>query len=395
MSKKIYIIDANVLIDSPKCIEVLRNGEENEIYIPHVVIEEIDRLKSKSIRLKPQIREVIDELEKHINDIHLFGKSYDANQNPDNIILCSIKSDPNLKDHGILVTKDKLFRVKAENAGIQVQDYNSSNPFKSESEKYIGFVDPFTEEYVENCFFYKEGKLFQYKEGEHIIKEYEQKLWKLKPYSKWQNACMMLLADDTIPLVSIQSHAGTGKTILSLAAALNSVLEKKVYSKILIIKPNIEIGNELGHLPGNINEKMDPYFRPIEKLLMKLHKIRQANRIFNQENDKWTLNENIIEMIPINFLRGWDIEDTFVVFDEIQNIERSELRTVLSRMGKNVKCVCTGDVNQLDNKHCDKNSNGLNWIIKKFKGEKEYAHIVLGGKYSRGPIADMVIRKNL
>jgi len=298
-------------------------------------------------------------------------------------------------ENGILVSKDKLFRIKARNAGIEVQDYESSNPFKSESEKYTGFVEPFTEEYVENCFFYDEGKLFQYKNGDKFIKEYEQTLWKLKPLTKWQNACMMLLSDDTIPLVSIQSHAGTGKTMLSLAAALRAVLEKKTHSKILIIKPNIEIGNELGYLPGSIQDKMDPYFKPIMKLLTKLHTVRQANKIFNQDNDKWVLNEDIVEMIPINFLRGWDIEDTFVVFDEVQNIERIELRTVLSRMGKNVKCVCTGDVNQLDNKHCDKNSNGLNWIIKKFKGERDYAHIVLGGNHSRGPIADMVIRRGL
>ena len=393
--KKTYIIDTNVLIDSPKSIEVLRNGDENEIYIPHVVIEEIDKHKSKTMRLKPQIREVIDELDKHCDHIHFFGKPYTPNQNPDDIIICSIKNDPNLMENGILVSKDKLFRIKARNAGIKVQDYESSNPFKSESEKYTGFIEPFTEEYVENCFFYDEGKLFQYKNGEKLIKEYEQTLWKLKPLTKWQNACMMLLSDDTIPLVSIQSHAGTGKTMLSLAAALKAVLEKKTHSKILIIKPNIEIGNELGYLPGSIQDKMDPYFKPIMKLLTKLHTVRQANKIFNQDNDKWVLNEDIVEMIPINFLRGWDIEDTFVVFDEVQNIERIELRTVLSRMGKNVKCVCTGDVNQLDNKHCDKNSNGLNWIIKKFKGEKDYAHIVLGGNHSRGPIADMVIRRGL
>jgi len=393
--KKTYIIDTNVLIDSPKSIEVLRNGNENEIYIPHVVIEEIDKHKSKTMRLKPQIREVIDELEIHCDHIHFFGKPYTPNQNPDDIIICSIKNDPNLMENGILVSKDKLFKIKARNAGIKVQDYKSSNPFKTESEKYTGFVDPFTEEYVENCFFYNEGKLFQYKNGKKLIKEYDQTLWKLKPLTKWQNACMMLLSDDTIPLMSIQSHAGTGKTMLSLAAALTAVLEKKTHSKILIIKPNIEIGNELGYLPGSIQDKMDPYFKPIMKLLTKLHTVRQANKIFDQNNDKWSLNEDIIEMIPINFLRGCDIEDTFVVFDEVQNTERIELKTVLSRMGKNVKCVCTGDVNQLDNKHCDKNSNGLNWIIKKFKGEKEYAHIVLGGNHSRGPIADMVIRRGL
>lgn len=393
--KKTYIIDTNVLIDDPKCIEILRNSEENQIYIPNVVIEELDRLKSKSQRLRPQLREVINELEKFYNEITIFGKEYNEKQNPDNTIICSIIQDPFLQENGILVTKDKLFRIKARSKGIQAQDYQNSKPFKSESELYTGFINPEKEDKVENCFFFKEGKLFQYQNDKDIIKDYEQTLWKVKPQSKWQNACMMLLQDQNIPLMSIQSQAGAGKSYLALAGALKAVLQDKTYNKIIIIKPNIELGNEMGFLPGGIDEKMGPYFRPIMRLLTKLHTIRQANRIFNQEGNTWSLNEDIIEMMPINFLRGWDIEDTFVICDEIQNMERLELRTVLSRMGKNVKCVCTGDVNQIDNKHCDKNNNGINWMIKKFKGEKEYAHIILGGNHSRGPIAKLVHKKGL
>jgi len=391
--RKSYILDTNVLIDDPNCIKTLINGDENKIFIPKVVLEEIDKHKSKTNRLKPQIKEVINNLIKYEQFITLFGYDYSEGENPDDIIIDSIKNDKHLSKEGILVSNDVLFKFKASKEGIITQEYKASIPFKSESELYTGFIDQYTEDKVENCFFYDEGKLYQYKNGKDIPMNYESVLWKLKPITKWQNACMMLLVDESIPLVSIQSGAGTGKSTLALAASLQLVLEKKMYKNIIVIKPNIEIGTEMGFLPGNVNDKMDPFFEPLVKLLIKLHKLRPANKLFNE--DGRSMNSDIIEMKPINFLRGADLEDCVVVVDEIQNITRAELRTVLSRMGRNVKCICTGDVGQIDNKFCNKDNNGLNWMIKKFKGEKDYAHIVLGGNHSRGPIADLVIKKGL
>jgi len=204
---------------------------------------------------------------------------------------------------------------------------------------------------------------------------------------------MMLLDNNKINIVTIQGGPGYGKTYISIAAALKLVFQKKKHKRIIIIKPNIEIGQELGYLPGNIDEKMEPYFKPIVKLLNKLHKLRQANKLWHQDSNNF--NSKYIEMIPINFLRGVDIEDAVVIIDEVQNISRLELRTVLSRMGNNVKCICTGDIEQIDNKYLSKNNNGMNWMVKKFLDEPEYAHIVLKGKHSRGPIADLVIKKEL
>lgn len=393
--QKNYIIDTNVMIDDPNSLEILINGNENNIFIPKVVIEELDIHKAKTLRLKPQIREIINNLFKFKDHIKIFGKDYNANENPDDTIIKSIIENDILHSDGIVVSNDSLFRFKAENQGLKTQVYKSSIPFKSESEKYTGFIDPYTEDRVENCFLYIDGKLHQHKNGEDIPMNFDTSLWKIKPISKWQNACMMLLQDETIPLVSIQSFSGAGKSFLALAAALQLVLEKKLYKKIYIIKPNIEIGTEMGFLPGSVNDKMDPFFRPIFKLLTKLHNIRTANKIFNLDSKPPTLNEDIIEFMPINFLRGWDMEDCVVIFDEVQNISRLELRTFLTRLGYNVKCICTGDVNQIDNKHCNHENNGMNWMIKKFKNEKNYAHIVLNGNYSRGPIAEMTIKKGL
>lgn len=390
--RKKYVLDSNVLIDDPNSIEILINGNENMIHIPRIVLEEIDRHKSKTPRLKPQIREIVKNLFKFSEYIKVFGYEDDGVSNPDNIIIKSIRDEAELSDC-ILISNDELLKFKAGKEGILTQKYESASPFKNESEsdKYSGFIDPYKDEKIENCFFYEDGKMYQWQDKKSNLMNYDTSIWKLKPLTKWQNACMMLLLDNTIPLVTIHSSAGTGKTTLAVAAALHLVLQEKSYKKIIVIKPNIEIGTELGFLPGTVADKMEPYFEPIAKIIQKLHKTRPA-KIFA---DNHTLDPEVIEMKPLNYLRGMDLEDCVVIVDEIQNITRIEARTVLSRMGKNVKCICTGDTEQIDNKFCDRNNNAMNWIIKKFKGERDYAHIVLGGSFSRGPIADMVKRKEL
>lgn len=654
--KKKYILDTNVLIDDENAIEVLRNGNENEIFIPFIVLDEVDKLKRKP-RLSSQARKVINKIDEFKDYITFFGDIPSPIENPDDIIIQNILDSNKFDNQTFLVTNDKMLRIKAHIKEISAEEYKSSNPVESEAELFTGFIDIEKEdqEMINNTFFYDKGLLCQYRNNEIHLMNFEENIWKVAPLTKYQNACMMLLSNNDIPLVSIQSSAGTGKaqpltakvltrhgfvemgslsigskvinsmgestqvtaiypqgkiktykltfsdgtqteccndhlwnvsldnknfetlplkdlkdeknelnnkwyipvtkpinfekrpylefdpyimglfcekretisdnylyasipdrvallngiltkntcmymhnnslvytttssqlkndicflihslggiaivtkdfkkfniditlpvnikpfrlkkdqityklycnkkpvryitdikftgeefsqcitiqskdhcyltddfivthnTFLSLAAGMKQVFEKKQYEKIIVIKPNIEIGTEMGFLPGNIDEKMAPFFEPIKRLLLKLHKIRPCNKLFIPENEKFILNEKYIEMIPLNFLRGVDIENAFVIVDEIQNITRLELRTLLSRMGKNVKCVCTGDVMQIDNPKTDRDRNALNWMLKKFKGDKLYAHITLRGNYSRGPIANLVREKNL
>ena len=124
---------------------------------------------------------------------------------------------------------------------------------------------------------------------------------------------------------------------------------------------------------------------------VKSRDLRNVNRIWEDSTDNHLdLNTKVVEMLPINFLRGMNVENAIVLIDEVQNLSRDELRTVLSRMGENVKVICTGDVRQIDNIHLNQDNNGLNWMVRLFKGQNNYGHIVLGGNRSRGPIADMV-----
>lgn len=388
--KKNYVLDTNVLLDNEKCIEILRNGEENNIYIPATVIEELDKLK-RNKRKRHQVTRAINvlrEYEEHITILHNGVK----HESPDNYILKEIQSNMDKVDDPIFVTNDNLLRFKAQKQGITSEEFRDSNPFTSESQRYTGFVDvEGGEDLVKNCYYWKEGKLhFNNLYGEESLVR-DQEVWRVAPRTQYQKAAIDLITNTEIDLVTIQSEAGMGKTFIALASMFDQVFEKKNYKKIFIFKANIEIGNELGFLPGDINEKMYPYFRPIQDLMEKLHEIRPANRAWEDVQDnKPELNRKTVEMLPINFLRGMNIDDAIVLIDEVQNLGRDELRTVLSRMGENVKVICTGDVRQIDNIHLNQDNNGLNWMVRLFKGQSNYGHIVLGGNKSRGPIADLV-----
>ena len=205
-----------------------------------------------------------------------------------------------------------------------------------------------------------------------------------------------VLLDDTIHVVSMQSEAGYGKSFLALAAALYLVLEKKAYQKIYVVKPMIEIGQKLGYLPGRVEEKMEPYTRYIADLILKLHKMRPANRIFlNPDESPPLFNPARFELLPLTYIRGMNIENAVVIIDELQNMSRTECRALLSRMGEGVKCFCLGDTRQVDHPYLNADNNGLNWMVNKFKGHRIYAHLVLKGEKSRGPITDLVIKSGL
>lgn len=393
--RKNYVLDTNVLLENEKCIEILRNGEENNIFIPATVIEELDKLKGNK-RKRHQVTRAIDVLKEHADHITVISNGV-KHESPDNFILKEILSNIDKIPDAIFVTNDNLLRFKAQKQGIASEEFRDSNPFKSESQKYTGFVDVEQGEMIEkNCFYWKDGRLmFNNRYGEEVKVE-DREIWKVAPRSQYQKAAMELILNDDIDLVTIQSEAGFGKTFVALAAMFYQVFEKKQFKKIFIFKANIEIGNELGFLPGDMNEKMYPYFRPIQDLMEKLHDMRIANGAWEDPQAvKLTLNRRKVEMLPINFLRGMNIDDAIVLIDEVQNLSRDELRTVLSRMGENVKVICTGDVRQIDNIHLNQDNNGLNWLVKLLRGQDNYGHVVLGGNKSRGPIADLIRNSGL
>lgn len=393
---KRYVVDTNVLLDDPNALFKLRNGNENDIFIPYHVLLELNKFK-KDPRLGHIVAKVIRHLSENPDQFKILKTGKIAPpfaQQVDTHILDEIQSSG--LNGAILVTNDKILQLQASLQGIHSENYRDSVPFKSEAEYVTGFVEN-REEAFANCFMWNEiGKpVYFSSQGEKIV-DYQHKIWNLTPRNVYQNLALELMTDDAINIVSIQSEAGYGKSFLALATALYLMLEKKAYEKIYVVKPMIEIGQKMGYLPGSVEEKMGPYTRYILDLLLKLHKMRPANRIFSEpDRNPPQLNPSRFELLPLTYIRGMNIENAVVIIDEIQNMARSECRALLSRMGEDVKCFCLGDTRQVDHPYLNAENNGLNWIVNKFKGHRIYAHIVLKGEKSRGPITDLVIKSGL
>lgn len=392
--KKSYVLDTNALLEDPNCIDILRNGEENDIGVPFHVILELDKLK-KDPRLKHLVTRAVASIQRHLDHIRILrdGNGDPAPLSSDLRILREIReggmADP------ILVTNDRIFQLIAGISGVQSQEFKSSSPFESESQRYTGFIEE-GEEIVPNCFQWKEGKpVYHANAGPKVI-DYEHTVWKVKPRSVYQNLAFELLLDESLDILTLQSGAGYGKTYLALAAAFYLVLERKLFDKIYVLKPMIEIGEKMGFLPGDIDDKMEPYIRYLRALTTKLHNLRPAERIYlKSEVPHSRFDPAKFEILPLAFIRGMNVDDAIVIIDETQNLSRAEIRALLTRMGENVRCFCLGDTSQVDNPYLNESNNALNWIVQKLKGYRNYAHIVLKGSRSRGPICDAVLKSGL
>jgi PhoH-like ATPase len=401
MASKTYILDTSVIIDNPDCIGILRNGEENRILIPYAVLLELDRLKRKQ-DLSYIVADIAAKLEDDplIEFIKHDGVVYNDEDTGDELILEDIVRyldglTARDRKKTFVVSNDRFFRIRLRHAGLAVQEFKSSQPIVSESEIYTGFIEA-GEEPAPNSFAWVDGKP-QFNGRTPRLVDHENRPWGVIPRTVYQNLAAELMLDPDIDIVSVQSQAGYGKTYLALACALELVLGKpRLFDKLYIVKPNVEIGEKLGFLPGQIEEKLQPYYKPIEDLLLKLHEARPANRLFEEVDGGFLdLNPKKCEILPLNYLRGMNLEDCVVIVDEAQNLTRLQTRTLLTRMGHGVKCFVLGDTEQVDHPYLNRYNNGLNWIVKKFRGSWNYGHIVLKGAKSRGPITDLVLKTNL
>lgn len=396
---KKYFIDTNVLIDNPDAIQLLSDSNQNDILISYHTLNELDKLK-KDPKLNHIVVQVVKNLKENTDKYKLITPSKDlAGKNTDEKILQDII---NLKDKDIIfITNGSILQLKATSLGIYCEEFKRSDPFVDVTNGgYTGIFDQIDEntKLINNCFYWNEGKLYFYRRDQEAKSiHYQNSVWKVQPKNYYQNAFFELGLCEDIDLLTIQGAAGTGKTFLSLALAFYHVLEKKNFKKIYITKAMYEIGQKMGYLPGQVNEKIAPYMKYIESLLFKLNELRTIHKIYGKSEGGKDVefNDRKFEILPINFTRGMDLSDCFIIIDETQNLSRSDVRTLLSRMGENVKCVCIGDVSQIDNPYLDEHNNGLNWIMKKCKGEKNYAHLTIKSDRYRGPICELVVKTKL
>jgi len=430
VTRKTFVIDTNVLLHDPDAIVKFR---DNDVVIPLAVLEELDGLKRHSDELGKNARQVlryIDSLKNlktgDLHDgvkiengimvkIHVDVKSgertdfplpLDRNQN--RILLIAYK----MKESGervILVSKDFVMRVKAEAIGLGAEDYE--NLKASYDHLYKGYrkidvpkrdidlffkdgflpievADLLPNEYCLLTSPEQSSAICKYnpqsKRLEPLIK-LARDIWGIHPLNVEQKCALDLLLRDDVKLVTLIGPAGTGKTLLALAAGLRKVFDEGVYSRILVSRPIVPLGKDIGYLPGTKEEKLFHWMQPIYDNLEFLCQ-STSGEANGEETQKWIMESKKIEMEAVTYIRGRSLPKIFMIIDEAQNLTPHEVKTIISRAGQGTKVVLTGDATQIDNPYLDKDSNALTYTVGKFKDYALYGHVFLE-RTERSPLA--------
>ncbi|OGS07483.1 MAG: phosphate starvation-inducible protein PhoH [Elusimicrobia bacterium RIFOXYA12_FULL_51_18] len=428
--KKIYILDTNVLIHDPMSFTKF---EDNSVVIPISVIEELDTFKSVADERGKAARIVSRKLD----DFRKFGKlnagvkmenggmlivDLDHEQvlpkefllgNMDNRILNSALWFKKKKNNAVLVTKDINLRLKAEAVGINSEDYEAGKvkvdeiyPGLVTIEKTADFVDKFYKEKsaknTDPDLVANEFVIFKAKEDPKksamgrvspsdtsVIKMLspESSPWGIRPLNKEQRCAMDLLLDENVKLVTMIGSAGTGKTLMSLACGLQKAVEESVYRRLIICRPIVPVGKDIGFIPGTKEEKLSTWMGAIyDNLEFIMDKRHQDDAM---QKFEYLLQNGKIEIASVTHIRGRSLPKQYMIVDDAQNLTPHEIKTILSRAGEGTKVVVTGDPYQIDNPYLDIASNGLMYIVDRFKGQKLYGHLTFT-KTERSELAGLV-----
>jgi PhoH-like ATPase len=423
-NKKLFIIDTNVLLHDYKCIY---NFEENDIIIPIVVLEELDKFKRGNDLINFHAREFTRELDKlsgdmlltaniplgeNLGNMHIeTGKDFSEKvsqsfpeRTADHRILaiaewvCSTNKDKTV----VLITKDINLRMKAKSLGIISQDYENDKVANIDDlYKGIRILEGVNQEAINKLYEAPEGvniselniesglrghQFFIMKNNgssalahfnplsKMLSRVIKQTTYGIDPRNAEQTFAIEALTNPDIQLVSLTGKAGTGKTLLALAAALS---QHKRYKQIFLARPIVPLANrDLGFLPGDVKEKMDPYMQPLyDNLTVIKHKFSHQSPEFLRINDM--MKEEKLVITPLAYIRGRSLSSIFFIVDEAQNLTPHEIKTIITRAGEGTKMIFTGDIEQIDSPYLDTASNGLSYLSDKMKDQDIFAHVNL------------------
>jgi len=426
--KKIFVLDTNVLLHDPNAIFAF---EDNDVIIPAVVLEEIDSKKRNADEIGRNARYVsrlLDSLREkgHLHSgiqldqggtltVELNHRSFVRVQEMfgeitnDNRIL-AVALNYHIEEQQtdeprpvVLVSKDVLVRIKSDVLGLNTQDYLSDRTV-SLTDLYLGNLTLHVHPSVIDEFYtyrYLNISQLQLKyplyANEFVILRDEMgtsksallrvnaevtkleplflsndPIWGISARNAQQRMALELLLNDDIPLVTITGKAGTGKTLLALAAGLMKVEDEHKYKKLLIARPVVPMGKDIGFLPGEKDEKLRPWMQPIYDNLEYLFDTKKAGDI-----DKILVGLGSIQVEALTYIRGRSIPGQFIIIDEAQNLSKHEVKTIVSRVGEGSKIILMGDPEQIDHPYLDAASNGLTYIVERFKQEGISGHITL------------------
>lgn len=432
-TKKNFVLDTNVILHDYKCIE---NFQENDIYLPIVVLEELDRFKKGNEQINYNAREFVRELDLLTsNDLYLKGASLGPGKGtlyvvtgdqyqekiarafPEKtadhrILSCTLTVAETERNKGmrtILVTKDVNLRMKARSLGIEVEDYftdkvvdvdifeRSQPTFENIDPELIDelyaspegldadFFEMKSQIEPNECFILKSDRnsvLARYNPYTDKFKRVDKQTnYGIQPRNAEQSFAFEILNDPEIKLVGLTGKAGTGKTLLALASALKQM---NSYKQILLARPIVALANrDLGFLPGDEKQKVAPYMQPLfDNLNVIKGQFSPSSAEVRRLDEKQKNGQLVIEALA--FIRGRSLSDTFCIIDEAQNLTPHEIKTVITRAGEGTKMVFTGDIQQIDSPYLDMQSNGLAYMIDKMRGQELFAHVnLIKGERSR------------
>jgi len=432
---KNYVLDTNVLLHDPHS---LLSFQKNNVIIPIEVIEEIDRFKRESTELGQNARTVsrtLDSLRGQgrlsegvnlenggclrivFHRLEHNGKNGSAilgdNSADSRIVATALavrKAEPKVPT--ILVSKDINLRIKADALGLQAEDYETDRVLIKDL--YTGMIEV-TVNAEKMAAFRANGELelngdAQYHPNEYctLMEETNPKrtaltkvdasghklvpiidsregIWGIKPRNREQHFAFDALLDDRVKLVTLMGKAGTGKTLMAMAAGLKKTVLDREFRRLVVARPTISMGKELGFLPGSLDEKLAPWMQPIHDALEMLSDLNMGQE-HRRSNDLMRSGSIVVE--ALSYIRGRSIAHQFMVIDEAQNLTPLEVKTIITRVGHGTKIVFTGDPYQIDNPYVDSSSNGFNYIVSKFRGEPIAAHIELQ-KGERSELAEL------
>lgn len=409
------MLDTNVILHNAEALNVFA---DNEVVLPIDVIEELDIFKKDTdekgrnaraaVRMLDELREKgrlgqgvpldnggILRIVMHIDTKAVLNL---APTERDNRILMVAYDLQQKGSHVIFVSKDINARVKADALGIKAVDFERQ---KVDIERlYSGWKEVLTDSsqivrfYEKKSFEIHDKDLFP---NQYILLKdklddkhtalgrylYKQKaivhmsselgdVWGLKPRNKEQAMALDLLMDEDIKLVTLVGQAGTGKTLLALAAGLKKTVDEHAYKRVLVSRPVIPMGKDIGYLPGTKEEKLVNWMQPIFDNLEYILTVRKR-----KEHIEDLIDCDLLQLEALTYMRGRSIPNQFIIIDEAQNLTPHEIKTVVSRAGNNTKMVLTGDPYQIDNPYLDSSSNGLSYAVERMKGQEIFGHVTL------------------
>ncbi|MDJ0618351.1 MAG: PhoH family protein [Calothrix sp. MO_192.B10] len=435
--KKTFVLDTNVLLHDPSA---MLKFEDNDVVLPITIIEELDRFKKQPEirgRNARQASRILDDLRQqgqltegvaingdgslrvalcHRQTLKELPVELESDKGDNAILAVALEAKKNCKCPVVLVSKDTNLRIKANALSLAAADYEADKV--DVDELYTGMVEVMVDrEKIEELFHQKGGitldrelfpnqalTLVDIANPHHtalaVVDETSRKILplipipqggisRINPRNREQKFALDFLLRDRISLVTLVGKAGTGKTLLAIASGLYKVADERLYNRLLISRPVVPMGRDIGYLPGDVREKLTPWMQPLYDnfdLIFGTQDTSHKPKHWRRGHEE-LMGMGLLQIEPLTYIRGRTIPKQFLIVDEAQNLSPHEVKTILTRAGEGTKVVLTGDPEQIDNPYVDAASNGLTYVVEKFKHEPLAAHITLS-KGERSSLAE-------